>query len=223
MYGSSCTLVLSTGSGVYGFTLDPSLGEFILTHPDIKSPKKGKIYSVNEGNARNWDTPTPKFVEKCKYPKDGSSPRSLRYIGSMVADIHRTLLYVGIFLYPADGKKNQTESSLSCMKFSPCHSSWSRLELNPSQTKNGPLIWSQPRSTIDPQYSSAATTTWRRSKHRTPNKQSLAPIDHGSIIKGVNRLPAFCCNHPDICFLGVVVSLYHSCNSMETWNSFKGN
>ncbi|KAK8613744.1 hypothetical protein V6N13_101501 [Hibiscus sabdariffa] len=104
MYGSSCTLVLSTGSGVNGFTLDPSLGEFILTHPNIKVPKKGKIYSVNEGNAKNWDEPTTKFVEKCKFPTDGSPPRSLRYIGSMVADVHRTLLYGGIFLYPADKK-----------------------------------------------------------------------------------------------------------------------
>ncbi|KVH99615.1 Fructose-1,6-bisphosphatase, active site-containing protein [Cynara cardunculus var. scolymus] len=82
MYGSSCTLVLSTGSGVNGFTLDPSLGEFILTHPDIKIPKKGKIYSVNEGNAKNWDGPT----------------------ANMVADVHRTLLYGGVFLYPADKK-----------------------------------------------------------------------------------------------------------------------
>ncbi|KAH6782539.1 Inositol monophosphatase family protein [Perilla frutescens var. hirtella] len=104
MYGSSCTLVLSTGSGVNGFTLDPSLGEFILTHPDIKIPKKGKIYSVNEGNAKNWDTPTAKYVEKCKFPQDGSPAKSLRYIGSMVADVHRTLLYGGIFLYPADKK-----------------------------------------------------------------------------------------------------------------------
>ncbi|KAG8078585.1 hypothetical protein GUJ93_ZPchr0007g5333 [Zizania palustris] len=104
MYGSSCTLVLSTGNGVNGFTLDPSLGEFILTHPDIKIPNKGKIYSVNEGNAKNWDEPTAKFVEKCKFPKDGSSPKSLRYIGSMVADVHRTLLYGGVFLYPADKK-----------------------------------------------------------------------------------------------------------------------
>jgi fructose-1,6-bisphosphatase I len=104
MYGSSCTLVLSTGNGVNGFTLDPSLGEFILTHPNIKIPKKGKIYSVNEGNAKNWDAPTAKYVEKCKFPQDGSSPKSLRYIGSMVADVHRTLLYGGIFLYPADQK-----------------------------------------------------------------------------------------------------------------------
>ncbi|CAF2095993.1 BnaA05g10520D [Brassica napus] len=104
MYGSSCMLVLSTGTGVHGFTLDPSLGEFILTHPDIKIPKKGNIYSVNEGNAQNWDGPTTKYVERCKYPKDGSPAKSLRYVGSMVADVHRTLLYGGIFLYPADKK-----------------------------------------------------------------------------------------------------------------------
>ncbi|CAH9113157.1 unnamed protein product [Cuscuta epithymum] len=104
MYGSSCTFVLSTGSGVNGFTLDPSLGEFILTHPDIKIPKKGKIYSVNEGNTKNWDGPTAKYVENCKFPSDGSSPKSLRYIGSMVADVHRTLLYGGIFMYPGDKK-----------------------------------------------------------------------------------------------------------------------
>ncbi|XXG78131.1 hypothetical protein AAC387_Pa08g2139 [Persea americana] len=104
MYGSSCTFVLSTGTGVNGFTLDPSLGEFILTHPDIKIPNKGKIYSVNEGNAKNWDGPTAKYVENCKFPKDGSSSKSLRYIGSMVADVHRTLLYGGVFLYPADKK-----------------------------------------------------------------------------------------------------------------------
>lgn len=104
MYGSSCMLVLSTGYGVNGFTLDPSLGEFILTHPDMKIPKKGKIYSVNEGNAKNWDGPTTKYVTNCKFPKDGSSPKSLRYIGSMVADVHRTLLYGGIFMYPGDKK-----------------------------------------------------------------------------------------------------------------------
>ncbi|KAA8545554.1 hypothetical protein F0562_020338 [Nyssa sinensis] len=100
LYGSSCMLVLSTGNGVNGFTLDPALGEFLLTHLDIKIPKKGKIYSVNEGNAINWDESTA----KCKFPKDGSSPKSLRYVGSMVADVHRTLLYGGIFMYPADKK-----------------------------------------------------------------------------------------------------------------------
>jgi len=93
MCGSSCTLVLSTGSGVNGFTLDPSLGEFILTHLDIKILKMGKIYSINEGNAKNWDAAVAKFVEKGKYLKDGLPPKSLRYIGSTVADVHCTLLY----------------------------------------------------------------------------------------------------------------------------------
>ncbi|CAH8384089.1 unnamed protein product [Eruca vesicaria subsp. sativa] len=87
MYGSSCMLVLSSGTGVHGFTLDPSLGEFILTHPDIKIPTKGNIYSVNEGNAQNWDGPTTKYVERCKYPKDGSPAKSLRYVGSVLYEV----------------------------------------------------------------------------------------------------------------------------------------
>ncbi|CAL9179374.1 unnamed protein product [Musa hybrid cultivar] len=66
--------------------------------------RKGKAYSVNEGNVKNWDGPTAKHVENCKFPKDGSSPKSLRYIGSMVADEHHTLFYGGIVLYPADKK-----------------------------------------------------------------------------------------------------------------------
>nr|XP_011465091.1 PREDICTED: fructose-1,6-bisphosphatase, cytosolic-like [Fragaria vesca subsp. vesca] len=80
-YGSSCTFVLTTRSGVHGFTLDPSLREFILTHPDINIPNKGKFYSVNEGNAKNWDRLTTKYVDKCKFLTDGSPPKSLRYIG----------------------------------------------------------------------------------------------------------------------------------------------
>jgi fructose-1,6-bisphosphatase len=70
----------------------------------LQIPKKGKIYSVNEGNAKNWDKPTTLYVANAKFPKDGTSPKSLRYIGSMVADVHRTLLYGGIFMYPADKK-----------------------------------------------------------------------------------------------------------------------
>ncbi|KAL9268619.1 Fructose-1,6-bisphosphatase, cytosolic-like protein [Drosera capensis] len=70
----------------------------------LQTPKKGIIYSVNEGNAKKWDGPTAKYVENCKFPKDGSPPKSLRYVGSMVADVHRTFLYGGIFLYPADKK-----------------------------------------------------------------------------------------------------------------------
>ncbi|KAJ1922951.1 Fructose-1,6-bisphosphatase [Tieghemiomyces parasiticus] len=106
MYGSSCNMVLTTGDGVNGYTLDTSLGEFILTHPNIRVPPRGKIYSVNEGNAAYWDDATKHYFDSVKFPKDGSGrkPYSARYVGSMVADIHRTLLYGGIFAYPADRK-----------------------------------------------------------------------------------------------------------------------
>eukprot|EP00761_Pharyngomonas_kirbyi_P011678 gb/GECH01011704.1/.p1 GENE.gb/GECH01011704.1/~~gb/GECH01011704.1/.p1 ORF type:complete len:331 (+),score=82.99 gb/GECH01011704.1/:1-993(+) len=104
MYGSSTMMVISTGNGVNGFTLDPSIGEFILTHPNIRIPKQGKIYSCNEGNATSWDEPTQKYIQVKKNPPDGGKPYSLRYVGSMVADVHRTLLYGGIFMYPADKK-----------------------------------------------------------------------------------------------------------------------
>lgn len=103
MYSSATLLVLSTGNGVNGFTLDPSLGEFILTHPNIRIPKRGSIYSVNEGNAGSWNDPVTEYVNAKKHPTKGT-PYSLRYIGSMVGDIHRTLIYGGIFLYPEDKK-----------------------------------------------------------------------------------------------------------------------
>lgn len=104
MYGSATNLVLTTGDGVNGFTLDPSLGEFVLTHPDIRIPARGKIYSVNEGNAKHWDKATCEYINSLKYPEEGKKSYSLRYIGSMVADVHRTLFYGGIFIYPADKK-----------------------------------------------------------------------------------------------------------------------
>lgn len=107
-YGSSCNLVLSTGQGVHGFTLDESLGEFILTHPDIQIPSRGKIYSFNEGNSLHFYPPTVKYLESIKYPANGK-PYSARYIGSMVADVHRTLLYGGIFGYPDDKKSKDGE------------------------------------------------------------------------------------------------------------------
>lgn len=105
MYGSSTMLVLTTGHGVNGFTLDPEIGEFILTHEDLKIPERGKIYSINEGNTRFWDPVVRAYVQDKKEPKEeGKKPYSLRYIGSMVADVHRTILYGGIFMYPADSK-----------------------------------------------------------------------------------------------------------------------
>lgn len=107
MYGASTQLVVTMkGGGVNGFTMDNALGEFILTHPDMKMPKKRAIYSVNEGNTMYWEAPVKEYVESLKYPKDGK-PYSGRYIGSMVADAYRTLLYGGIFAYPADKKSTK--------------------------------------------------------------------------------------------------------------------
>ena len=103
MYGSSTQLVVTFGNGVNGFTLDPSIGEFILTHPNIMIPDKPKtVYSVNEGNARYWDAPTTEFVDRMK--NQAEKPYSLRYVGSMVSDVHRTFMYGGVFMYPSDSK-----------------------------------------------------------------------------------------------------------------------
>lgn len=100
IYGSSTMFVYTTGRGVHGFTLDPSLGEFLLSHHDIRIPKRGKVYSINEGNRDSWDAGTRRYVDHLK--KKESGPYSLRYIGTLVADFHRTLLRGGIFLYPSD-------------------------------------------------------------------------------------------------------------------------
>ncbi|KAL2075817.1 hypothetical protein VTL71DRAFT_760 [Oculimacula yallundae] len=106
MYGASTQLVITMkGSTVNGFTMDSALGEFILTHPDMRMPKSRAIYSVNEGNSLYWEDPTKEYFNSLKYPaKEGGKPYSARYIGSMVADAYRTLLYGGIFAYPADKK-----------------------------------------------------------------------------------------------------------------------
>eukprot|EP01084_Bolivina_argentea_P219678 372524_1 len=104
MYGPATLLVLTFGEEVNGFTLNPQIGEFILTHRNIKIPHKGKIYSVNEGNSHGWDPVIRHYIGKCKDPKIGK-PKKARYTGSMVADVHRILLYGGIFLYPATKRR----------------------------------------------------------------------------------------------------------------------
>jgi len=105
IYGSSTMMVVTTGNGVHGFTLDPTVGEFLLSHKNIKTPKRGKIYSVNEGNFQRWDDETRKYISYLKQnDPETNRPYSSRYIGSLVADFHRNLLYGGIFLYPADKK-----------------------------------------------------------------------------------------------------------------------
>lgn len=107
IYGSSTMMVYTTGNGtgVHGFTLYPSVGEFLLSHENIQIPEKGKTYSVNEGNYAFWDKKTLALVNYFKARDKGSGrPYTSRYIGSLVADFHRNLLKGGIFMYPADKK-----------------------------------------------------------------------------------------------------------------------
>ena len=105
IYGSSTMLVFTTGEGVHGFTLDPSVGEFFLSHPDIKIPGRAKYYSINEGNAPYWDDNLRRYIDYVKsVDKTDGRPLSARYIGTLVADFHRNLISGGIFLYPKDNK-----------------------------------------------------------------------------------------------------------------------
>src|SRR5262245_41291403 len=105
MYGSSTMLVYTTGAGVHGFTFEPSLGEFLLSHPNITTPERGRIYSVNEGNYFKWHEGMKRYIDWLKMEDESSGrPYSSRYVGSLVADFHRNLLYGGIFLYPGDVK-----------------------------------------------------------------------------------------------------------------------
>jgi fructose-1,6-bisphosphatase I len=105
LYSSSTFLVLTLGSGTYGFTLDENIGEFVLSHPNIKIPETSSIMSFNEANTHMWDEPLQKVVSGWKKGSGKSGKKfSSRYIGSMVGDVHRTLLYGGVFGYPADTK-----------------------------------------------------------------------------------------------------------------------
>lgn len=107
IYGSSNMLVYSTGETVDGFTYDPGVGEFFLSHPNICIPKRGGIYSINEGNYHDWDEGLQKWADWIKAPGDEKKAYRLRYIGAMVADVHRTLLRGGIFAYPQDTKNRK--------------------------------------------------------------------------------------------------------------------
>ncbi len=108
IYGSSTILVYTTGKGVHGFTLDPSVGEFLLSNENIIIPKKSKTFSVNEGNYCKWTNGMKKYVAYLKeIDASTSRPYSSRYIGSLVADFHRNLLYGGIFMYPANSKNKK--------------------------------------------------------------------------------------------------------------------
>ena len=99
LYGSSTMFVYTTGKGVNGFTYEPSLGEYLLSHQDMKMPTEGKIYSVNEGGSKTFPTAVNEYIDKCK-----DRGYSARYIGSLVADFHRNLLKGGIYIYPSTAK-----------------------------------------------------------------------------------------------------------------------
>jgi len=103
VYGSSTIFVYTAGEGTHAFTLDPAVGEFILSHENMKTPEQARIYSVNEGNYKYWHQGLKNYIKHLQAAEDeGRTPYSARYIGSMVADIHRNLLYGGIFIYPKD-------------------------------------------------------------------------------------------------------------------------
>lgn len=104
IYGTSTMMVYSTGDGVHGFTLDPRVGEFLLSHPNIRIPAKPKYYSVNQGYERRWSDNVVRYTNWLQGDNDQGISLSLRYIGSLVADFHRNLLSGGVFYYPAEGK-----------------------------------------------------------------------------------------------------------------------
>jgi fructose-1,6-bisphosphatase I len=105
LFGSSMMFVYSTGHGVHGFTLDPSVGEFLLSHENLRMPARGTIYSTNEGNYGRWSPHMQQYIRYLKeeHP-DSGRPYTLRYVGSLVADVHRTMLYGGVYCYPGDTK-----------------------------------------------------------------------------------------------------------------------
>lgn len=110
LYGSSVMFVYTSGKGVNGFTLDPSIGSFLLSHPQMKVPGSSRIYSINEGYTKIYDKQLNKYLVHLK--EQEKSPRS-RYVGSLVADIHRTIIKGGIFLYPENAK--DTDGKLRLM------------------------------------------------------------------------------------------------------------
>jgi fructose-1,6-bisphosphatase I len=120
VYGSSTMMVYATRRGVNGFTLDPSIGEFTLSHPDIKCPEHGKIYSVNHGNFFQYDERVRKYINLCQNKtKESGGPYTQRYIGSMVSDVHRNLIKGGIFMYPGttDKPKGKLRLLYECNPF----------------------------------------------------------------------------------------------------------
>eukprot|EP00210_Caulerpa_lentillifera_P008025 g7662.t1 len=121
LYSTSTVFVITIGSGVYGFTLDPLIGEFVLTHPEMKIPESGKTYSFNEGNMEGWSQEVKDYLVSLKDgSKWGGKPYSSRYIGALVGDFHRTMLYGGIYGYPGskDAKNGKLRLLYECAPMS---------------------------------------------------------------------------------------------------------
>jgi len=113
MYGSSVMMVYTAGNGVHGFTLDPTIGEFVLSHPEIRMPERGRYYSVNESNYARWSRGVQQAVRGFHGDLPGVPGKVSRYIGSLVADFHRNLIAGGVFLYPGDSKNPSGKLRLS--------------------------------------------------------------------------------------------------------------
>jgi len=117
IYGPSTQLVLTVGTGTHGFTLDREIGNFVLTHPDIRIPEETSEYSINASNRRFWEPPIARYVDECKAGKEGPRGRDFntRWVASLVADVHRVLLRGGIYLYPRDQKEANRRGRLRLM------------------------------------------------------------------------------------------------------------
>jgi fructose-1,6-bisphosphatase I/sedoheptulose-1,7-bisphosphatase len=114
LYGPTTMLILSVGNGVAGFTLEPNLGEFMLTHPDLKVPADTQEFAINASNRRFWEAPVQRYVEECQAGREGPRGKdfNMRWIASMVAEAHRILMRGGVFLYPRDNKVPQRAGRL---------------------------------------------------------------------------------------------------------------
>jgi len=114
IYGPATHIVISVGRGTHGFTLDREIGNFVLTHPDIRIPEEGSEYLINTSNRRFWEPPITRYVDECKAGRDGPRGRDFntRWVASMVADVHRILLRGGIYMYPRDQKEATREGRL---------------------------------------------------------------------------------------------------------------
>jgi len=117
IYGPATQLIVTVGTGTHGFTLDREIGNFVLTHPDVRIPEQTAEYSINASNRRFWEPPVLRYIDECKAGKEGPRGRDFntRWVASLVADVHRVLMRGGIYLYPRDQKEANREGRLRLM------------------------------------------------------------------------------------------------------------